>query len=124
MPFKNCIAHPSVMMRSGYAKAFGYRRGQVNIEDYDLWLRLLNRGHSIAKIEKPLLLYRLHGDSITEKKLKSKNVFFKQLSMKQKFLGHEILKGKISGFTFRVISATIIDFGKGLGKTLGNIFRN
>jgi len=124
MPFENCIAHPTVMMRSGYAKAFGYRQRQVNIEDYDLWLRLLNSAHSIAKIEEPLLLYRLHSDSITEKKLKSKNVFFKQLNMKRKFLAYEILRGKINGFTLRVISATVIDFGKGMGKTLRNIFRN
>jgi len=123
MPFKNCIAHPSVMMRSGYAKAFGYRRRQRNIEDYDLWLRFLNRGYSIAKIEEPLLLYRMHSESITEKNLKSKNIFLRQLAMKRKFLAHEILRGKISGFTFKVISATMIDFGKGLGKALLSLFR-
>ena len=124
MPFKNCIAHPSVMMRSGYAKEFKYRRRQRNIEDYDLWLRLLNRGYSIAKIEEPLLLYRMHGDSITEKNLKSKNIFLRQLAMKRKFLAHEILRGKISGFTLRVISATMIDFGKAFGKTLLSLFRS
>lgn len=124
MPFKNCIAHPTVMMRSGYAKALGYRRRQKNIEDYDLWLRLLNRGYSIAKIEEPLLLYRIHDDSVTENKIMRKNVFFKHLAMKRKFLAHEILRGKISGFTFRVISATMMDFGKGLGKTLRKLFRD
>src|SRR5205809_364649 len=56
--FENCIAHPSVMMRTAILKELKYNEKQENIEDYDLWLRVLNRGISIAKINEPLLLYR------------------------------------------------------------------
>ena len=79
MLFQNCIAHPTVMMRSEIIKQLKYNEYQENIEDYDLWLRLLNRGHVIAKIDEPLLLYRIHDDSVTYVHLK-KETFFLSIS--------------------------------------------
>src|SRR6478752_4840840 len=57
---QNCIAHPTVMIRSEVLKKMKYKEYQKNIEDYDLWLRMLNRGYKIAKLNEPLLLYRIH----------------------------------------------------------------
>ena len=85
---ENCIAHPTVMMRSEIIKQLKYKEYQKNIEDYDLWLRLLNRGHKIAKLDEPLLLYRIHDDSVTSVHLKKTNPFFKHFEMKTKFLFH------------------------------------
>ena len=122
MPFENCIAHPSVMIRSDVLKKLKYNPRQVNIEDYDLWLRLLNRGYVIDKIDEPLLLYRMHDDSITHLYLKKKNFFFKHLRMKRIFLAKEILSGRINGFTLMVIVSTMVDFVKGTGKAIKKIF--
>jgi glycosyltransferase involved in cell wall biosynthesis len=122
MPVENCIAHPSVMMRAEVIRQFKYNPRQKNIEDYDLWLRLLNRGRRIAKLKDPQLLYRMHGNSVTSIHLKNKNPYFKQLRMKRIFLAAEIFSGHISGFTFLVIATTIIDFGKGIAKAIKKIF--
>jgi glycosyltransferase involved in cell wall biosynthesis len=117
--FKNCIAHPSVMMRARVLKELKYNEKQKNIEDYDLWLRVLNRGISIAKINEPLLLYRTHEDSVTTVYLKKKNVFFRHASMKIKFLSG----AKINWFSFRVAASLFPDMIKGLAKEIKNLFR-
>ncbi|MCF7984375.1 MAG: glycosyltransferase [Thiohalocapsa sp.] len=54
------LAHPSVMLRGERIRNLGgYRRGPFP-EDYELWLRLMRRGHVIAKLPQPLLLWRDH----------------------------------------------------------------
>jgi len=116
--FQNCIAHPSVMMRAGLIKKLKYNDKQKNIEDYDLWLRILNRGISIVKINEPLLLYRVHEDSITSVYLKRKNVFFTHALMKIKFLSG----GKISWFSFLVAASSFLDVVKGIAKEIKNLF--
>src|SRR5690349_23996482 len=62
---KNYISHPTVMGKSTDFKKLRYKPYQKNIEDYDLWLRALNRGLRIAKLPTPLLLYRQHSHSVT-----------------------------------------------------------
>jgi hypothetical protein len=55
----NPIAHPTVIMRrAAVAAVGGYRRAYVRAEDYDLWLRLAERGR-LANLAEPLLRYRI-----------------------------------------------------------------
>lgn len=122
MPFANCIAHPSVMIRTEVIKQFRYHPHRLHMEDYDLWLRLLNRRFLLAKLDTPLLLYRVHSDSVTGVHLKKKNPFFSLGIMKIHFLISELRAGRITGFIFRVLLAAKIDFLKGLGKTLKKLF--
>jgi len=124
MPYENCIAHPSVMIRTAVLKEFRYKEYQKNIEDYDLWLRLLNRGYAIGKTEMPLLLYRVHEASVTGTTLKKKNLFFKHAAMKRKFLWREMKNGQINGFTIKVIVSFLLDLVKGTGKLIKNVFRS
>jgi glycosyltransferase involved in cell wall biosynthesis len=124
MPYENCVAHPSVMIRAAVLKEFRYKAYQKNIEDYDLWLRLLNRGYNIGKTEIPLLLYRVHDASITGTTLKKKNFFFKHAAMKRKFLWREMKEGQINGFTIKVIVSFLGDLLKGTGKSVKNVFKS
>lgn len=117
---QNCIAHPTVMIRSEIIKQLKYKEYQKNIEDYDLWLRLLNRGYKITKLDEPLLLYRIHDTSVTSVHLKKTNPFFKHLVMKIKFLTHF---SHISGFAFSVFASSLLDLIKGIIKAIKNIFR-
>ena len=117
---QNCIAHPTVMIRAELIKQLKYKEYQKNIEDYDLWLRLLNRGYRIAKLDEPLLLYRIHDASITSIHLKNTNPFFKHFLMKMKFLDRF---SHISGFAFSVFVSAITDLVKGAVKAIKNIFR-
>jgi glycosyltransferase involved in cell wall biosynthesis len=123
MPYENCIAHPTVMMRSGVFKKLLYKPNQKNIEDYDCWLRLLNRGYAIQKMEVPLLLYRTHEESVTNVHLRKINFFLKHFHMKRRFLARELMEGRINGFTFSVIIAAALDIVKGAGKAIKNMFK-
>jgi hypothetical protein len=60
------IAHPTVVFRRSAVLAAGNYRyvGEVNVEDYDLWLRLAAR-HRVANLDVPLLRYRVHERSAT-----------------------------------------------------------
>jgi len=59
------VAHPSVMFhREAVTSAGGYRdTGWA--EDYDLWLRLIERGAVFAKVPRLLLFWREHGARLT-----------------------------------------------------------
>jgi len=57
--FFNPIVHPTVMFRKDVVmKVGGYDPGIVNAQDYDLWLKILQRGGILANLPKILLDYR------------------------------------------------------------------
>jgi len=85
LPSRNCIAHPSVMMRGKLLRTYGYNEAQTHSQDWDLWLRLENDGKIIEKIQEPLLLYRIHGSSITSTSHK-KSAFRKKHEFYQRYL--------------------------------------
>jgi glycosyltransferase involved in cell wall biosynthesis len=61
------VAHPAVMMRREAVLAVGgYREAFRHAEDYDLWLRLLDRC-SIDNLPESLLYYRQHGNNTSFK---------------------------------------------------------
>jgi len=65
LPRRNCLAHPTVMMRREMVTAVGgYRAALVPCEDYDLWLRLAER-HELLNLPEPLLRYREHAEQAT-----------------------------------------------------------
>lgn len=66
IPFTNLVTHPAIMIKADILKSYKYRDEEIalHIEDWDLWMRLLNDGYSIQTIEKPLFLYRLTSTSI------------------------------------------------------------
>jgi glycosyltransferase involved in cell wall biosynthesis len=54
------LAHPSVMFRAEVVHRHGaYRQGDFP-EDYELWLRLLDAGVTMAKVDRMLLAWRDH----------------------------------------------------------------
>lgn len=119
---ENCIAHPSVMGRTEIFKKYKYKDYQKNIEDYDLWLRMLSRGLRIEKIAEPLLLYRVHSNSITGVFLKNKNFYFRHAMMKWKLLWYETLSGHMNSYSFRIKWSAFPDVVKGIGKAIKNTF--
>jgi glycosyltransferase involved in cell wall biosynthesis len=62
---KNCIAHPSIMMRrSIFTSIGGYEVTALNGEDYELWLRIASVAR-IACLQEPLLKYRRHAGQMS-----------------------------------------------------------
>ena len=63
------FVHSSTLMhRETVLSVGGYREQFVQAEDVDLWLRMAEKGHVLLKMSEPLLLYRLHGESLTMKR--------------------------------------------------------
>ncbi len=64
----NPMIHSAVMLRTAMAReAGGYRPTFTAAEDFDLWLRLSERGE-VANLERELVRYRVHSGSITARK--------------------------------------------------------
>lgn len=62
------FVHSSVIMRrEAFLAAGGYRKGLNVAEDYDLWLRMAERGE-IANLSERLVRYRIHNQSATARK--------------------------------------------------------
>jgi len=62
---RNCMCHPSAMIRRSALKQIGgYRDKFRNSLDYDLWLRISEIG-KIENITQDLLLYRRHASQIS-----------------------------------------------------------
>lgn len=117
LPKENCIAHPSVMGRTDILKQYWYAENQKNIEDYDLWLRLAADGCAIDKINRDLLLYRVHQQSVTSVHLRKGNVFLKLYHCKRRFVWQRIRSGKLNGFVARVMATMAYDLGVALFKS-------
>jgi hypothetical protein len=63
------FVHSSTLMHRQTVFALGgYREQFIQAEDVDLWLRMAEKGHLLLKMPEPLLLYRLHGESLTMKR--------------------------------------------------------
>ncbi|QDV36259.1 glycosyltransferase family 2 protein [Tautonia plasticadhaerens] len=62
------LCHPSVMMRADVVRAVGgYCESFSTAQDIDLFLKLGDRGR-LGNIQEPLLKYRLHAQSVSERR--------------------------------------------------------
>lgn len=118
MPRENCIAHPTVMGEKNLFTRFRYNTNQKHIEDYDLWLRMLNNGVRFEKINEPLLLYRIHTHSVTQTKKVTTFPSLRVANCKKNFLINELKKWRFTYFDFKVAFYMIIDFIISLKKYL------
>jgi glycosyltransferase involved in cell wall biosynthesis len=66
----NCFVHPSVMFRTSVVRELGgFREEMLHAEDYDLWLRVIER-HGVANLPEPLVRYRVHPGQLSQRKLR------------------------------------------------------
>lgn len=76
---QNTIAQPSVLLRRsailqvGNYRDFYLRWNRVNIEDYDLWLRV-SQQFNLANLDIPLVKYRVHQNSTTQLAIKENRI--------------------------------------------------
>jgi hypothetical protein len=66
----NPIINSSCLVR----KELCYWDGSLNLEDYDMWLRLWKQGHKFYNIENIQVLHRIHNDSAFNSKGNNLNV--------------------------------------------------
>lgn len=64
----NQLIHSATMFRASIVKNIGgYNESYTYAQDYELWSRLNKKRYSIINIERPLIKYRHHQSSITQK---------------------------------------------------------
>ena len=63
----NCVMHPTVMIRTSFLREnnLKYNRALEPSEDYDLWVRMIEKG-KFHNIPKALLMHRLHDGQTSE----------------------------------------------------------
>lgn len=66
--WRNPMNHPAVIMRRDAVLAVGGYRDCPGFEDYDLWLRLLDRGGRLDNLQKPLVLARVGIDHLARRR--------------------------------------------------------
>jgi len=108
LPWKNCIAHPVVMMRKNIFEKYKYNETQRSSQDWDLWLQLAAHNVIIEKIKEPLLLYRVHSKSITAGSL-SKSAYRKIHNVIKKYLLLVWQQKKFNSFNLKVLFAFVIN---------------
>lgn len=59
---RNPMNHPTVMFRHQAVKAAGYYIHSPQVEDYDLWVRMMLRGSRFYNIQRSLLFFRMSDD--------------------------------------------------------------
>ncbi len=67
---KNCeLIHPSVIFRSAFFEKYGfYDEKLLKSQDYDLWLRALNKGAVVHNLQEILLQFRYEIEIISRRK--------------------------------------------------------
>lgn len=121
MPRTNCIAHPTVMMRANIAKDLCY---EGRYQDWDLWLRMLARGHRIAKITEPMVKYRVHPGSDMGSAKKQLPLEVRLMRSRWEFLRHEWARLRISSIQFAVLVAQGRTLARHILNTLHPIARD
>lgn len=97
LPHTNCFIHSSVMFRRECIDTIGgYREIFDMAQDYDLWLRILEK-YSVINIGEILHLWRLDMESATIGRREIQDIymeFAKELASERRYLGKDRLYGK------------------------------
>ncbi len=108
LPWKNCMAHPSVLVRKKVFDSFRYNEKQVHSQDWDLWLQLEAHHVLIGKIKEPLLRYRLVTRSMTASSLK-RSAFRKNHETYKNYLRLVWRQKKFNGYNGIVFTAFVLN---------------
>lgn len=74
MPETNCICHGSAMFRAALGKELRYRSYFRFAQDYDLWLRMMERGE-IGVVQELLYDHRMHSGTVSSSKNYEQSLF-------------------------------------------------
>ncbi|MDT2805866.1 glycosyltransferase [Vagococcus lutrae] len=65
LPYGSTIIHSSVMYRRSVVEDLGGYRKLLSSQDYDLWLRMIDKSYKIYSFNEYLVKYRIRDNSIT-----------------------------------------------------------
>jgi glycosyltransferase involved in cell wall biosynthesis len=124
LPKENCIAHPSVMIRTDLLRMHKYNEKIICCEDYDLWLRIISESGKIGKLNEALLKLRRHDRSISDMSGPYR-ILVNTSRCKFAFFFNKILNGKLNRWDWMVLFYAFGDIfncgWKALKKTKENL---
>lgn len=83
MFLRDCICHPSVMIKTAKLKELGgYNNEFKKSQDYELWVRSIISGLKFSNVESSLLKYRVHGGNISSQYSGEQESFSKKCKIK------------------------------------------
>jgi len=91
--FYNPFSHPTVIIRKVvFAEVGFYDEDKIPSEDRDLWARVALTQFKFCNLKDPLLLYRMHGDSISDRKKEDQNAISSEVLRNhiQKTIGESV----------------------------------
>jgi len=98
----NAICHSSAMIKvQSLREIGGYDAKRSELFDYDLWVRLIERGSIFMKIEAPLVYKRIHTDQYFEK---NKRIKYLYSSTKCKYRVINLMPAGVAYYIFPVAS--------------------
>lgn len=65
--FRCPVNHPTVMYKKSTVLSVGGYRAEMKVEDYDLWVRMLERGYTIMNVPE-ILVYARAGEDLYERR--------------------------------------------------------
>jgi glycosyltransferase involved in cell wall biosynthesis len=68
---RNCINMCAVTMKTSLAKKVMFDESFRSAEDYDFWLRVAATKNRFLFVDKPLVVYRIHSDNLSSKRILS-----------------------------------------------------
>ncbi len=97
-----CLCHPTVMMRKDVIQSIGgYRAAFPAAEDFDLWLRLIEK-FEIANLPDVLLRYRVHAGQVSKEKVWTQRLS-RNLALLSAKSRRETGADPLNGFSYRLI---------------------
>lgn len=103
------ICHPGVMIKKEWYQKYKYKTeiDAYNVEDCELWLRMISNGAQCYTIKEPLLNYRINNQSVTHvksgKELQIKNIcnlylnsIFSNFNLKLNITTLKLIKGQMT----------------------------
>lgn len=71
--FAQPLIHGSILAKTEVLRKHKYSTDFLHCEDYELWLRLLSKGHKIANLNAVLYQYRINSESVSNKNVEIQN---------------------------------------------------
>lgn len=96
----------TALIKKEALREVGYYRPMKQLEDYELWLRMLKKGKGISLVRKPLFYYRTHPKSLSQNRSSMVRTELKLFNRYKKTLGSKhapLINKRISDCLIRLL---------------------
>lgn len=77
--FHNAFCHTSVCVRSDLLKQYSYDTAYLSCQDYDCWIRIMQRTEG-SNLREKLVFYRKHKETVSDQRFSEQQAYANQIS--------------------------------------------